>query len=480
MGDSRALGEGRAYPHDLAAERAVLGAILISPDVLVQVRATVNDVDFYLEKHRKVFGRMLALHDAGTPVDVLTVAESFRRNDQLEEVGGLAYLSALLESVPITANVVHYAKIVKEKALLRLLLQVTSEISEKVLEGEGSATDLVSAAGTAIATLGRLSVVDTWLMASDVAREAFAELDGSGKQGSGGTPIDCGIPLLDTRTTELRVIGARTSMGKTALAHQLLLSAATRGVPCGVITMETTARQLGRRALGCLGRCDVRQLMGWLNSPRALSDQEASDSEHGWLRLAQAAESLYALPVGYYDQKTMTVEELGGLMAMGRDKHGFRHFMIDYLQKIRVSPALSRERHDVQLGHVTSELKALALDLDVSIDLLCQINRGVEARASKRPLVSDLRDSGRIEEDADVILLLYREGYYAIQEARAKQMPGSQPADEATLPTEIRRHAEVIIGKDRNHGRAGKTVQLAWFAEWQRFEQLARPWEEEP
>ena len=171
------------------------------------------------------------------------------------------------------------------------------------------------------------------------------------------------------------------------------------------------------------------------------------------------------------------MEEIGGLMAQGRDKHGIRHFMVDYLQKIRISPHLRRERHDVQLGHITSELKALALDLDVSIDLLCQINRSVEARASKRPLVSDLRDSGRIEEDADVILLLYREGYYAIQEARAKQLPGEPPATEADIDEAVRRHAEVIIAKDRNHGRAGRTVELTWFGEHQRFERLAHSWE---
>lgn len=466
------------YPHNLDAERAVLGTCILENAVLRELAGLVDDVDFYLERHRKIFGRMVAMHGGGTPIDLVTLSESFRRDGHLDEIGGLTYIASLTDAVPLTSNAAHYAKIVRGKAEQRRAIQIAEDVPAALADAENP-SEVMIGAGQKLLALGRGAGLDAgWVWASEIARQAFEAIDGTGKGPRGGRKIDCGIPGLETYTTELRIVAARTSMGKTALTHQLALGAGQKGHRGGIITMETMASQLGIRGLACLARVDIaRQL--WLLNRRELSDREADEAADGWERLVRAAEAYHALPLAYYDQGRITVEEAGALMVQGVEKHGMEYFMIDYLDIMKASPETRGMRSDEKIGYTANGLKGLAKDLDVAIDLVVQVNRGPEGRPDKRPMMSDLQDSGKIEQAADVIVMLYREGYYALDRLKAQQAAGLAPPSESDLPIEVRRHAEAAILKDRNHGRAGRTVGLSWFREFQRFEALSTR-EDEP
>lgn len=476
----REAGGSRAYPHNLDAERAVLGAVIVANGELRNLVGVVDDVDFFLEKHRKIFGRMAALHKSGAPVDPVTLAEVFRRDGQLEEVGGLAYLSSLTDSVPMTSSAAHYAGIVRDKADQRRAIQIAEEVPERIGEAEDPASLMVSA-GQRLVALGRGAAMESkWVWASEVAQRAFEAIDGHQREQAPGVQmvkIDCGIPGLETYTTELRLIGARTSVGKTAFAHQLLLNAGQAGIAAGFITMETMASQLGLRGLGCLGRVDVKRMVHLLNQLE-LTPRESEEMESGWRSLARAADVYHSLPVAYYDQGAVTVDQIGALIAHGREKYGMLYFIIDYAQMLKAVPHMRREQRHEQLSHAGTELKGVAKELGVAIDLLVQIKPEVDQRADKRPQMGDVKDCSTLVDRADCVVMLFREGYYALNRQKTKGLPGQAPPNESDLPVEIRRHAEVGIVKDRNHGRAGRTVGLTWFSEFQRFERLADPWEE--
>ena len=478
---SRGKGEGgRAYPHDLDAERAVLGSVVIDNAVLRSLAGVVDDVDFYLERHRRIYGRMVALQKAGVAVDPVTLAETFRRDGQLEDAGGVAYLSALTDSVPMSTSAPHYAGIVRSKADQRRAIQIAEEVPAKVGEAEDPAALMVSA-GRRLVALGRGAGMESrWVWASEIAQRAFESIDGHGREQSAGVQmvkIDCGIPLLETYTTELRLIGARTSVGKTALAHQLVLGAGQAGVGSGFITMETMASQLGLRGLGCLGRVDVKRMVRLLNQPE-LTPRESEEMESGWRRLARAAELYHSLPVAYYDQGQVSVDQIAALVEHGREQYGMLYFCVDYAQMLKPVPHMRSEKRHEQLSHAGTELKGICKELGVAIDLLVQIKPEVDQRADKRPQLGDVKDCSTLVDRADCVVMLHREGYYALNRKKSGGLPGQPPPTEADLPIEIRRHAEAGIVKDRNHGRAGRTVELSWFSEYQRFERLAHSWED--
>jgi replicative DNA helicase len=412
----------RLPPQSLEAEESVLGGVLLDNTALDRVLEILRPDDFYREAHRRIFRAMVVLSERNEPVDLVTLAETLRQRGELQDVGGAAYLAELAERVPTAANVAHYARIVREKAILRSLIATATEIATRGYEDTRDVKDLLDRAEQSIFQISEREVKPAFVRIDALMNETFKVVERLHQQKQAVTGVTSGFADLDRLTaglqpSDLVIIAGRPSMGKTAFALNIAANAALRaGTGIAVFSLEMSKEQLALRMLG---------------------------------ELAQAAHVLISTPIYIDDTPAITVLELRAkARRLWRDpaaKLGL--VIVDYLQLMRSSE--TKDSREQEISEISRSLKALAKELQVPVIALSQLNRQVENRSPPKPRLSDLRESGAIEQDADVIMFIYREEVYVEE-------------------TDKRGIAEVIVAKQRN-GPIG-SVELAFLREYTRFE----------
>lgn len=436
----------RELPQSLEAERAVLGQLLLSPaDVTLGLAEQLAAGDFYRGAHQELYRVISAMAEAGEVVETVSVVDRLHREGRAEACGGLAYVSALADGVPSTENLPYYVAIVRDRAIRRRLYLALLDVQSRILAGAEELPALLGAAESAVQSVQEGDAATGELRSIGViAEDAYQRVKAAAERASAITGVTTGYLDLDRMMTGLQpsdlvILAARPAMGKSALAMAVAQHAAESGVGVAVFSLEMSSDQVGARVLS--GTASVQL-------SRIRTGQLSRDRE--WPALGEALGRLGELPLYVCDQPALTVGQIRGKVRRlkARDP-GLRLVVVDYLQLLGADQRLPREQ---QVSAMSRGLKALAKELDVAVLALSQLNRGVEQRQDKRPLLSDLRESGAIEQDADVILFIYRDEYY-------------------NKETRDRNIAEVIIAKQRN-GPTG-TVKLFFDGAYTRFDNLA-------
>jgi replicative DNA helicase len=439
----------RIPPHNLDAERAVLGAILLEGrETLPRVIELLRPSDFYTEAHRLTYQGMLTLFNRSEPVDVLTLTEELRRSDQLEIAGGPAALALLVEQGSISAYLNSYAAIVRDMAVLRELIQTSSQIIAQAFEAKEEVQTLVDDAERRIFSLAERRLEGSALPIGRILRNTFEYIERLYERKEHVTGVATGFEKLDLETSGFQpsdfiIIAGRPSMGKTAFALNIAqhVGIALHGKVL-VLSLEMSSQQIVQRMLCSEAKVDSQAVRtGYLTS---------SD----WHRLTAAAGRLSEASIFIDDSPGLTVLEARAKARRMKAEHGLDLLIIDYLQLMRGRAAM--ESRQQEISEISRSLKALAKELNVPVVALSQLSRAVEARQARdfKPQLSDLRESGALEQDADVILFLYRSSQY-----------------KEDLPPEEKNIAEVIIGKQRN-GPVG-TVKVVFLPQYARFENVA-------
>ena len=449
----RQIAQLRIPPHSIEAESSVLGGLLLDNAAWDRVGDLLNDSDFYRYEHRLIFSAMKSLIDASKPADVITVYEQLQNLGKSEEVGGLSYLNSLAQYVPSASNIRRYAEIVRERAILRKLVSVSDEIATNAFNTQGRpVATIVDEAEQKIFNIGEegsrmkqgFQSMDTLVV------DLLDRVQEMADNPNDITGVPTGFYDLDRMTSgfqagDLVVLAARPSMGKTALAINIAEHVAlNEGLPVAVFSMEMGAAQLAVRVVGSIGRIDQTHLR-----TGKLSDEE-------WPRLTEAIEKLRTVSLHIDESAGLNSSELrANARRLARKCGKLGLIVVDYLQLMSGSGGSggSGENRATELGEISRGLKMLAKELQCPVIALSQLNRSVETRTDKRPMMSDLRESGAIEQDADIIMFIYRDDYYTKELSKE---PGV---------------AEVIIAKQRN-GPTG-TVKLAFLKPITKFESLA-------
>ncbi|MBI1909218.1 MAG: replicative DNA helicase [Deltaproteobacteria bacterium] len=438
----------RVPPQDLDAEQSVLGAVLLENQSINRVLEIIVPDDFYRESHKKIYRAILSLFERNEPADLITLKEELIRQGDLEAIGGVATLSSLVDRIPTAANISHYAKIVREKSILRRLIQSATDIITQGYQGGGDADWFLDYAEKSIFEIAQKKIKQPFHAVKDIVKDSFKAIERLYERKELITGVPTGFVEIDRLTaglqaSDLIVIAGRPSMGKTALALNMVVHASTVAkVPCAVFSLEMSKEQLVQRMLCTEARVDSSKLRsGFL-------------SESDWPKLTRAAGILSEAPIFIDDSPALTVLDMRAKARRLQREHGLGLVIVDYLQLMRgYAGSESRER---EISEISRSLKELAKELSVPVVALSQLNRMVENRKPPIPVLADLRESGAIEQDADVIAFIYREEVY----------------DRESLNKGV---AEVIIGKQRN-GPTG-FVKLAFLSSITRFENLAREFE---
>ena len=430
-------------PQNLDAEESVLGGVLLDMHALDRVVEVMGADDFYRGSHRRIFRAMLTLSEKGEPIDLITLADTLKARAELQEIGGATYLAELADKVPSAANIVHYARIVREKAVLRSLINVCSEIVTRCYNGEEDIERFLDEAERLIFDVSEKRIRPSFFKMGDMIMDTIKLVEKLYERKELVTGVPTGFLDLDRMTaglqpSDLIIVAARPSVGKTAfvlnIAQYVTLHANTA---VGIFSMEMAKEQLVLRMLCSEARVDNAKVRtGYLG-------------ERDFPRLAMAAGRLAEAPIYIDDTPAQNVLELRAKTRRLKREANIGLVIIDYLQLMRGLDA--QENRTQELSEISRSLKSLAKELNIPVVALSQLNRQVEQRADKRPVMSDIRESGSIEQDADVIMFIYRDEVYK---------PDSQ--DEGV--------AEIIIGKQRN-GPTG-TVRLAFRKEYTRFDNL--------
>jgi replicative DNA helicase len=437
----------RIPPHNLDAERAVLGAVLLEGrETLPRVIEVLRPSDFYTEAHRVIYGSMLTLFDRGEPVDVLTLTEELRRGDQLEFVGGPAAVALLVEQGSISAYLGSYTSIVRDRAVLRELIQTSSQIIAQAFEAKDDVQTLVDDAERRIFSLAERRLEGSALSIGKILRNTFEYIERLYERKEHVTGVATGFEKLDLMTSGFQpsdfvIIAGRPSTGKTAFALNIaqFVGITLRGKVL-ILSLEMSAQQLVQRMLCAEAKVDSQSVRtGML---------QASD----WTRLTSAAGRLSEAPIFIDDSPNLTVLEARAKARRMKAEHGLELVVIDYLQLMRGRAHLDNRQQEI--SEISRSLKALAKELAVPVVALSQLSRAVETREQRRPQLSDLRESGALEQDSDLILFLYRPSMYRDD-----------------LPIEKANVAEVIVGKQRN-GPTG-SVEVVFLPQYARFENIA-------
>ena len=446
----RQIAQLRIPPHSLEAESSVLGGLLLDNAAWDRVGDLLIDGDFYRYEHRLIYGAIGALINATKPADVITVFEHLQNQGKAEETGGLSYLNSLAQYVPSAGNIRRYAEIVRERSILRKLVTASDEISTDAFNPKGRpVADIVDQAEQKIFNIGEQgSRMKQGFQAMDsLVVSLLDRVQEMADNPNDVTGVPTGFYDLDRLTAgfqagDLIVLAARPSMGKTALAINIAEHVALHeGLPVAVFSMEMGAAQLAVRIVGSIGRIDQSHLR-----TGKLTDEE-------WPRLTEAIEKLRNISLHIDESAGLTSSELrANARRLARQCGQLGLIVVDYLQLMSGS-AGNEENRATELGEISRGLKMLAKELKCPVVALSQLNRSVETRPDKRPMMSDLRESGAIEQDADIIMFIYRDEYYTKD---ACKEPGV---------------AEVIIAKQRN-GPTG-TVKLAFLRHITKFESLA-------
>ncbi|MFW6120752.1 MAG: replicative DNA helicase [Petrotogales bacterium] len=423
--------EPRTPPHSVEAEEAVIGSVLIDPESLPEVIEIVNSNDFYLHKHKLIFSAIEYLFDSGFPVDIVSITERLRSTDALKSVGGEVGVVQLADVVPTSANVLYYARLVKEKSLLRALINASGKIAKEAYGSEDTELTLDNAEKL-IFRITESQTSRSYQELGHVMNSVFEDLeklkDRPETIESGGlvTGIATGFRELDKITTgfhksDLVIVAARPSMGKTAFALNVAKNMALKNdIPVAFFCLEMTKEQLAQRLLCSEARVDLHKVRtGYLNTEE-------------WDLLTRAADSLYRSKIIVDDEPSLDPRTLRAKARRIKSEFNIDALFVDYLQLMHLKG--SAENRQQEISEISRSLKLLARELNVVVVALSQLSRAVEQRENKRPRLSDLRESGAIEQDADMVSFLYREEYYK-DKSEALDKP---------------HETEMIIGKQRN------------------------------
>ena len=425
----------------------MLGSILLQQGTMPKAVELLAPEDFYRPEHRLIFTAMIQLFDKAEPPDLITVVNALKDSNNLDQAGGPAYLATLTDIVPVAANISYYAKIVREKSILRRLISTSTEIASRCYEEQEDIDLLLDETEQNIFEIARAKSNQSFYPMSTVISETFKEVQKLSERKELITGVPSGFEDFDRKTaglqpSDLIILAGRPSMGKTALAMNMVQNAALLyKVPVGVFSLEMSKEQLGMRLLCSLSK---------VNSQRV---RTGHIRENDWPKLARAVGMLTEAPIYIDDTPALSVLELRAKARRLKTEHNLGLVVVDYLQLMRGHSAT--ERREQEISEISRSLKAMAKELHIPVIALSQLNRSLESRSDKRPQLSDLRESGAIEQDADVICFIYRDEVYNKSEANPK-----------------RGIAELIIGKQRN-GPTG-TIELAFLNEITTFENLAR------
>ena len=445
----------RTPPYSEAAEQAVLSAMLLDADALLRATEHVDESMFYRDSHRRIFRAMLALSERGEVIDPLTLTEELSRKSELDAAGGREYIAYLVDVVPTAANVEYHARIVREKALRRRLIEVSTSIVSEAFDSALPAAELLDAAEHSIFEVNQSRGTEGFTRVKELMYEAMERIEQLHLAGESVTGVPSGFRDLDEITagfqpSELIIIAARPSMGKTAFVLNIAQNAALDAkTPVAFFSLEMSKQSLLQRMLTSEARVDAQRLR-----KGKLRDDE-------FVQLGRAAGLLSQAPVWIDDTPAISLLEMRSKARRLKAENNIGMIVVDYLQLMQ-GPA-SAENRQQEISTISRSLKSLARELRVPVVALSQLSRAPEQRAgdNKRPQLSDLRESGAIEQDADVVMFLYRQEYYDVLEGKDPSQPDKDGKTSQGL-------AEVIIGKQRN-GPTGN-VTLFFNRQYTRFE----------
>lgn len=430
-------------PQNIEAEQCVLGAVLLENEALPKALELLRPEDFYRESHRQIFKAMAELFEKNEPADIITLTELLKRKNKLEESGGASYLVELSEKIPTAANIEYYAKIVRQKSILRSLINSATQIAARAANDQEDIEDLLDFSEKTIFSIAEQQIKPSYHPLRNILKTTFKELERLYEKKQLVTGVPSGFSDLDAMTSgfqpaDLIIVAGRPSMGKTAFCLNIAQYAASEArVPTAIFSLEMSKEQLALRMLCSEARVDNHRLrIGCI-------------AENEWGKLAMAAGRLAETNIYIDDTPGISVFEMRAKARRLKAEHGLGLIIVDYLQLMSSSRTRSESREQ-EISEISRSLKALAKELNIPVIALSQLNRRVEDRVDKRPHMADLRESGAIEQDADVILFIYREEVYH---------PDSE---------EAKGKAEIIIGKQRN-GPIGD-VKLTFRSEYTRFE----------
>lgn len=432
----------RIPPQNIEAEQSVLGSMLLSREAIIEVSEILRPEDFYKESHKKLFDIIMEMFEKDIPVDLVTVVDELRKRDMLEVVGGIEYLASLTSSIITTANVSYYAKLIKEKATLRRLIEASSEIMELSYQ-EDDVETVLDIAEQKIFDIAQGRNTTTFSSMKDILMDTFYKIEELYKNKGKLTGIPSGFPDLDAKTagfqpSDFILIAARPSMGKTSFALNIAQNAALlTGLPVAIFSLEMSKEQLVTRLICSTANIDSQKL------------RTGNLDEEDWMKLAAAMTPLSKAPIYIDDTPGVTVMDIRAKARRLKLEKGLGLVMIDYLQLMQGRGRA--ENRQQEISEISRSLKSLARELNVPVITLSQLSRAPETRSDHRPVLSDLRESGAIEQDADIVMFLYRDDYYH-------------------KDSEKKNIAEVIIAKHRN-GPTG-VVELLWLAQYTKFVSL--------
>ena len=442
-------------PQDIEAEQAVLGAIFLDAEALVEAMAQIEPQDFYRRAHQIIFRSMIALNDRNENIDIITLKSQIESENTLEDVGGISYLTELSQVTPTASGVAHYAKIVKDKSTLRELIQAATKIVKEGYSQEGSVEEIVEAAEKGILNVSEKRNSTGFQAIADVLNSTMEHIDMLSQQNEDITGLPTGYPELDKMTAglqpeELIILAARPAVGKTAFALNIAQNIGTRtDRSVAIFSLEMGAESLVNRMLCAEGTIEA----GHLRTGQ-LTEQE-------WHNLIMAMGSLSNTSIFIDDTPGIKVSEIRArCRRLAQEKGNLGLILIDYLQLIEGS---GRESRQQEVSEISRQLKKLAKELKVPVIALSQLSRSVEQRQDKRPVLSDIRESGSIEQDADIVAFLYREDYYQRQGTEEDKNEEEQAVDDVI---------EVIIEKSRSGARG--TVELLFKKEYNKFASISR------
>ena len=437
----------RMPPASVEAEQAVLGAMLLKPDAVTTAAEELSADDFYRETHRLIYEAMMELKDRTEPVDLVTLTEQLKKADKLAKIGGIPALSLIANSVPTAANVHYHARIVHEKAQLRSLISAATEIAGAAYESADEVEDIMDNAEKRILAVSSGKRSKDFVPLQEILLDTLEQIDARYNNKGSITGLPTGFTELDHLTaglqkSDLILVAARPSMGKTAFTLNIAAHVVLRArEPVAFFSLEMSKEQLVQRLLCSEGRIDSQRLrVGELE-------------EKEWGDLIDTANRLSAAPLYIDDTPSITVMELRSKARRLKAEHGLSLIVIDYLQLMQGRASKNGDNRQQEISEISRSLKALARELNVPVIALSQLSRSVESRQVKRPMLSDLRESGSLEQDADIVMFLYREDYYDPE-------------------TENKNITEVIIAKHRNG--PVDTVDLTFLKQFTKFGNLSR------
>ncbi len=434
----------RTPPQDNAAEQSVLGSMLLSKDAIADVTEVIRGTDFYRPAHEQIHDAIIDLYGRSEPADPVTVAAELQRRGELQKVGGAPYLHTLAANVPIAANASYYAEIVREKAVLRRLVEAGTRIVQSGYAGEGQVDDLVDQAQAEVFKLTEKRSTEDYVPLSDIMNDVLDEIEAIGNREKGVYGVPTGFAEFDDLTNGLHggqmiIVAARPAMGKSTLALDLCRAASIHNNMASVFfSLEMTRAEIVMRLLSAEAKVPLNHI------------RNGNMQEDDWDKLARKMGEVSAAPMYIDDSPNLTMMEIRAKARRLKQKHDLRLVVIDYLQLM--SSGKKVESRQLEVSEFSRQIKLLAKELEVPVIALSQLNRGPEQRADKRPAMSDLRESGSIEQDADMVILLHREDVYEKESSR----PGE---------------ADLIVAKHRNG--ATRDITVAFQGHYSRFVDMA-------